>query len=155
VQPPLEDDDPARGPDDRAPAPSPRVRLEVELLASDQPAPKLAPAIGDRRHQHTVLVVAADPDVRQYVRECLRERDDLGVLEASAVAMAERMVAEHAPELLIVDGRDAAVLRAIPEGRAILLADEVPVDMPRAHIATLMPPFGGRNLQALVDLLLS
>jgi hypothetical protein len=102
-----------------------------------------------------VLVVAADADVRQYVRECLRERDDLGVLEASAVGMAERMVAEHAPEILIVDGRDAAVLRAIPEVRAILIADEIPVDLASARIATLVQPFGGRNLQALVDLLLS
>jgi hypothetical protein len=45
------------------------VRLEVELLASEQPVERPTPTVGDRRQPHTVLVVIGDDDVRRYVRE--------------------------------------------------------------------------------------
>ena len=53
--------------------PSPRVRLEVAFLDADQAAPAPAPSpAADERACLTVLVVAAEVDVRRYVRECLR-----------------------------------------------------------------------------------
>ena len=156
MQPPFRDDDQARDRDDRAPSPSERVRLEVELLASDRPAELTAPVSGDDSQRHTVLLVAEDADVRRYVRECLRDRADLRVLEASTVAMAERLVAAHRPRLLIVDARDAAVLRAIVDVRAVLIADDAPLDAtPSGRIVTLVRPFGGRDLEAFIDALLS
>jgi hypothetical protein len=153
VQPPIRDDDPARDRDDRddrAPLPSARVRLEVELLASDQQA--ALPALDDQRQRHTVLVVAADADVRRYVRECLRDRDDLRVLEAGTIELAERLATLHSPRLLIVDAPEAAVLSVILNVPAVLIADDVPRDvMPNGRIVTLMRPFGGEDLEVVVD----
>ena len=156
MQPPLRDDDQARDRDDRAPSPSERVRLEVELLASDRPAELTAPVAGDESQRHTVLLVAEDADVRRYVRECLRDRADLRVLEASAVAIAEQLATVHRPRLLIVDGRDAAVLRTIEDVHAVLIADDVRPDAsPSGRVVILVRPFAGRDLEALVDALLS
>ena len=152
MQPPPRDDDAARDPDDRAPSPSARVRLEVELLASDQPAPLPAPAVGDERPWDTVLVVAGDADVMRYVRECLRDRADLRVLEAAAIVVAKRLAALQPPDLLIVDAPEAGVLDTITDVRAVLIADEFPLTaMPGARIATLARPFSAQELQALVD----
>ncbi|MDF2775856.1 MAG: hypothetical protein K0S86_5357 [Geminicoccaceae bacterium] len=151
MQPPIRDDDPARDRDDRAPGPSARVRLEVELLASDQPA--ALPALDDQRQRHTVLVVAADADVRRYVCECLRDRDDLRVLETGTIELAERLATLHSPRLLIVDAHEAAVLSVILDVPAVLIADDVSSDAMRTgRIVTLMPPFGGEDLEAVVDL---
>ena len=156
MQPPIRDDDAARDPDDRAPSLSARVRLEVELLASDQPASLPAPAVGDERLQHTVLVVAGDADVRRYVRECLRDRTDLRVVEAATIAMATQRAALQPPALLIVDGRDAAILDAIADVRAVVIADDVSTKTPStSRVVTLLRPFGGQDLEALVDALLS
>jgi hypothetical protein len=156
VQPPLRDDDAARNDDDRAPPPSPRVRLEVELLASEQPVELPAPTTGDIRQPHTVLVVIADADVRQYVRVCLRDRDDLRIVEAATIAMATQLAALDPPRLLIVDAPDARVLETVTDIRAVLMAEDdargVP---PNARITTLPRPFGGQDLESLVDRLLA
>ena len=126
------------------------------MLASDRPAELNSPVGGDESQRHTVLLVAEDADVRRYVRECLRDRADLRVVEASAVAIAEQLAAVHRPRLLIVDGRDAAVLRTIEDVHAVLIADDVPLDAtPSGRVVTLVRPFGGRDLEALVDALLS
>ena len=156
MQPPLEDDDAARDDSDRAPSPSPRVRLEVELLASDQPAPLPAPAVADQGQRRTVLVVAGDTDVRRHVRECLRDRADLRVLEAASIGVATRLAALHPPDLLIVDAPDAGILETIVDARAVLMADDVALSTtPDARVAALARPFGRQELEALVDELLS
>ena len=149
-------DDAARDSDDRAPSASPRVRLEVDLLVSDHAAPLPTPAIGDRREQHTVLIVAGDADVRRHVLECLRDRSDFRVVEAATIAMARRLAALESPELLIVDAPDAGILDAIENVRAVLMVNDVaPARVRDARIATLARPFGAQDLQALVDRLLS
>ena len=156
MPPPLDENEPARDRDDRAPSPSARVRLEVELLASDQSAALTAPVPGDESQRRTVLMVAEDADVRRYVRECLRDRADLRLLEASAVSTAEQLAALHRPQLLIVDARDAAVLSTIADVRALLIADDVPLDaMPDSRVVRLMRPFGRQDLEALIDVLLA
>lgn len=132
------------------------MRLEVELLASDAPAAVPAPAVGDRPQRYTVLIVVGDADVRRYVRECLHDRADLRLLEASGVAMAEQLAALHRPDLLIVDAREAAVLSAIADVRAVIISDDVPPDaQPNSRIVTLMRPFGGQELEALIEVLLA
>ena len=152
MQPPLEDDDAARDPGDRAPSPSARVRLEVELLASDQPAQVPAAAEDDQRQRRTVLVVAGDADVRRYVRECLRHRDDLQVMDAATVAMAERLAELDHPHVVIVDEREAAILSLIANVPAVVIADEAFAQAPpNARIVTLLRPFGGRDLEATID----
>ena len=99
-----------------------------------------------------MLVVAADADVRRYVRECLRDRADLRVLEAATIGMATRLAALQAPTLLIVDAPDAGVLDTLVEVRAILVADDVPREaMPHTRVTMLAQPFGARDLQALID----
>jgi hypothetical protein len=67
---------------------SSRVRLEVAFLdADDGVSAPLTPAAPDARAWRTVLVVAAEPDVRRYVGECLRERR-ICVVEAATVSTA-------------------------------------------------------------------
>ena len=68
--------------------------MEVAFLDADQAAPAPAsPAALDERTCLTVLVVAAEADLRRYVRECLRERTDLRLLEAATVAEAVTLAA--------------------------------------------------------------
>ena len=150
MQPPIRDDDPARDRDDRAPAPSARVQLEVDLLASEQPVSLPGPVPGD--HHNVVLVVAGDSDVRRYVCECVRDRADLLVLEASTIAMATRLASVHSVKLLIVDAPDVHVLDRLVDVRAVLLGNDVPQPAVSGdRITALARPFAAQDLQALVD----
>ena len=109
--------------------PSARVRLEVAFLDGDQtPAPDCISARDERTI--TVLVVAAEPDLRRYVRECLRERTDLRLVEAATVATAVTVAAADFPEFLIVDEPQGEVLLTLSQLRAIMIVDEVPRDEP-------------------------
>lgn len=152
MQPPIRDDDPARDRDDRAPAPSARVQLEVDLLASEQPLSLPAPVPGDHHTRNVVLVVAGDSDVRRYVCECVRDRADLLVLEASTIAMATRLASVHSVKLLIVDAPDVRVLDRLVDVRAVLLGNDVPQPaVSGERITSLARPFAAQDLQALVD----
>ena len=151
MQPPLTDDR-ARDPDDRAPSASPRVRLEVELLASDHQSPVPAPAIGDARAQRTVLIVASDADVRRHAYECLRDRTDFRVLEFGTMGVAMRLADLESLDLLIVDAPDIGVLEAIVGVRAVLMVDDVTRAGPGdPRIAILTRPFSGQDLESIVD----
>ena len=133
--------------------PSPRVRLEVAFLDADQAAPAPAQSSSaDERACLTVLVVAAEPDLRRYVRECLRERTDLRVIEAASVAAALAVAARHRPELLVVDEPERAVLAAGSPFRAILLVDDVPHGASSAdtRLRLLARPFTAEELVAEV-----
>ena len=133
----------------REEAPSPRVRLEVALLDADRTAPApAAPAVHDERSRLTVLIVAAEPDLRPYVRECLRERSDLRVLESPTTGAAVMLAADCAPDLLIVDESERAVLAQLASCRAILIVDDVPRDAaaPGARVRHLARPFTAEGL---------
>lgn len=137
--------------------PSPRVRLEVALLDADQTAAAPAPpAALDERPRITVLVVAAEADLRRYVRECLRERTDLRVLEAATVTAAVTLAAHHSPELLVVDEPASDVLVTLSQLRAIVIVDDVPHGEPasRARVRPLARPFTAEGLVAEVGQLL-
>ena len=137
--------------------PSPMVRLEVAFLADDEavaaPAPPAAPDGGPCL---TVLVVAAETDFRRYVRECLRERTDLRVLEAATVAAAVTLRGESGADLLIVDDPDRDVLTALSELRAVVIVDDVPRAgaAPGARRRLLARPFTALGLVAEVGRLL-
>jgi DNA-binding NtrC family response regulator len=131
--------------------------LEVELLAADQAAPTPAsPAALDERTCLTVLVVAAEADVRRYVRECLRERTDLRVIEAASATDAVALAASYSPELLVVDEPDGNVLATLPQLRAIVIVDDVPRDAPasRDRLRLLARPFTAQRLVEQVGQLL-
>jgi hypothetical protein len=137
--------------------PSPRVRLEVAFLDADQAAPAPAPqSAPDEREWITVLVVAAEADLRRYVRECLRERTDLRLLEAATVTAAVALAARYSPELLVVDEPERAVLVRLSQLRAIVIVDDVPRGAPASgtRVRLLARPFTAEGLVAEVGQLL-
>ena len=139
-----------------SPAPSAGVRLEVAIL-SDQAAPApVPPASTDQPAALTVLVVAAEADLRCYVRECLGDRADLRVLEAASVNDALAVAAHESPELLVVDARESEVVASLGL-RALVIVDEVPRQARplRASIRFLARPFTGEQLVAEVGRLLT
>ena len=137
--------------------PSPRVRLEVAFLDADQAAPAPAPpAALDERTCLTVLVVAAEADFRRYVRECLRERTDVRVVEATTVTAAVPLAGVYSPELLVVDGPQRDVVVTLSQLRAIVIVDDVPRGGPggKTRLRLLARPFTAEGLVAAVGQLL-
>jgi hypothetical protein len=131
--------------------------LEVALLDDEQVAPAPSPAAAVDEHARlTVLVVAQESDVRRHVRECLRERKDVHVLEASTVTAAVALAERHSLALFIVDEPERDLLRALPNVRAIVLVDEVPLGEPESgtSVRLLGRPFTTEGLMAEVDRLL-
>jgi hypothetical protein len=138
---------------------SPRVRLEVEFLDADQAAPApVPPAALDERTCLTVLVVAAEADLRRYVRECLRERTDLRVLEAATVTAAVALAGYYLLDFLVVDEPERDVVATLSSLRAIVIVDDVPHGA-QASAATrvrlLARPFTAEGLVAEVGQLLA
>jgi hypothetical protein len=138
------------------PPPSPRVRLELAFLDADQPGPAPAAPALEGRTCLTVLVVAAEADLRRYVRECLRERTDLRLLEAATVTVAASLAAVCAPGFLIVDEPESAILDTLSHLRAIVIVDEVPHDVlgVGSRVRLLAGPFSAERLLAEVGQLL-
>jgi hypothetical protein len=135
--------------------PSARVQLEVAILAADQLAPVPEPATSHAPTQQTVLIVAAEADLRRYVRECLRERPDLRVLEAASVAAAAVVAADDVLLLLIVDEPEIEILAVLSRLRAIVVVDDVPRHArPEARLRRLARPFAAERLLAEVGRLL-
>jgi hypothetical protein len=144
---------------DSAPAsPSRRVALEVEILAAGAAPPPDAEAgvasETERAGTRLVLVAATDPELFAYVRDCLRARADLRVVEATRNSVADA-VARHHPHLVISDGAGGD-----PTVPRILLTDEAPADAPsrsllgEAPVVVLTTPFNKRRLLEAVTWLL-
>ena len=137
--------------------PSSRVQLEVEFLDADQSAPApVMPAALDEVVRATALVVAAEADLRRYVRECLRDRIDLRLLEAATVIAAVTLAAHYSLAFLIVDQRESDVLAALPQLWAIVIVDEVPhgASASGTRRRLLARPFTAEELLAEVSQLL-
>jgi hypothetical protein len=84
-----------------APPVSERLRLEVELSAVSEPLP--APPHAGPGGAHTVLLAIREPDLRAYVRDCLRERPALHVREPHAGEIARDAALRLRAELLIAE----------------------------------------------------
>jgi len=133
------------------------VQLEVAFLDAHQPAPAPSPSpAADERACLTVLVVAGEADLRRYVRECLRERTDLRLLDAATVSAAVTLAADCSPDLLVVDEPERGVLAALSQLRAVIIVDDVPRDMPAlgTQVRLLVRPFTAERLVAEVGQLL-
>jgi DNA-binding NarL/FixJ family response regulator len=140
---------------EQPPPPSARVRLEVAFLDdADVPSAAPAPAAPDERPRLTALIVAAEPDVRRYVGECLRARGDLRVHEAATARAASEFASHTPPDLAIVDQSDG--LEGLSHLRVIVIVDEVPYGAAEAtpQIRLLGRPFSAEELTAAVDQLL-
>ena len=132
------------------------VRLEVAILAADQITSADASAVAsDELVRLTVLVLAAESDVRRYVRECLRDCVDVRVLDAASVAVALTLEAQAAPQLLIVDAPQSDVLVALPRVRALVIVDDEPrrEQSADARVRFLARPFTAHQLVTEVGLL--
>jgi len=131
--------------------------LEVAFLDADQAVPAPTPSsVADERSCLTVLVVAAEADVRCYVRECLRERTDIRVVEAATVTTAVTLAADYSLDLLVVDAPERDVLATLSRLRAIVIVDEVPRGAPTlgTYVRLLARPFTAERLVAEVSQLL-
>jgi CheY-like chemotaxis protein len=131
--------------------------LEIEFLDADRSAPAPAPTASlDERMSATVLVVAGEADLRRYVRECLRERTDLRVIEARTVAAAIALAADYTPQLLIVDEPERTVVATLSQLFAIVIVDEVPHGALESgtRVGLLAHPFTAEGLLAEVGRLL-
>jgi hypothetical protein len=106
-------------------------------------------AAADEGACQAVLVVAAEADLRRYVRECLRERPAPRLVETAAVDAAVAPAARYPGAWLVVDEPERAVLRALVPHRAVLL-DDVPRDAPASatHRRLLARPFTALDLVA-------
>jgi hypothetical protein len=141
----------------RGDPPSPRVRLEVAFLDADQVAPApVPPATADEHARLTVLVVASEADLRRYVRECLRVRTDLRLVEAATATEALTLAGAYSPELLVVDESESDVLLTLSHLRAIVIVDDMPRRSPVSapHVRRLARPFTGEGLMQEVTQLL-
>ena len=131
--------------------------MEVAFLDADQAVPAPTPSsVADERACLTVLVVAAEADVRCYVRECLRERTDIRVVEAATVTTAVTLAADYSPDILVVDAPERDVLATLSRLRAIVIVDEVPRGAPTlgTYVRLLARPFTAERLVAEVSQLL-
>jgi hypothetical protein len=155
--------------DGRAPeAPSSdRLQLEVVLLAAAGPAPLPSPdPAGAGAATHTVLVAAATPDMRGYIRECLQARADLRVLEvdgeeppcAAARRLGPDLIIAELPALRAGEGTAGPPRAPVP---LLLIVEELPDDAvawpqrPGAPLAFLLQPFNARSLHREVERLLA
>jgi hypothetical protein len=118
---------------------------------------------------YTVLVAAALPDMRAYIRDCLQGRTDLQMLEPDAGEAALDAMRRLRPDLLIAElaalGGGAALPSGVPptSGEAdrpppgtpmalLLIVDELPEHAaawqrrPGAPLSFLVEPFNARHL---------
>ena len=100
------------------------------------------------------LVVARDADVRRYVRECLRERPDLRVVEAATTSAAMAASSGQSPDLLVVDETESTIVKALPGVRAIVITDDVPRDEADRRVRFVARPFSAEVMQTEISRLL-
>jgi hypothetical protein len=123
------------------PAPSSRVALEVALLTGSAHAQPQPP----RRGTLLVLVDVTDSDVAAYVRDCLRTRTDLRVIDDASTV-------EHLrPDLVISDRVHGDPTRPL----VVLREDELEAHPARsAMVEVLQSPFNARQLLRAVERLI-
>lgn len=153
---------------------SDRVRLEVSILssASEDGASDAEEEVSEPRADwRTVLVVAAESDMRIYVRRCLRRHGEIRVVEAADGAGAVRAGRRTHLDVVIVDvdgpGPAATTLvgalrsqEAFARVPLILISDDEVDDTGLRRVADpalstiLVKPFNARQLCGEVERML-
>ena len=139
------------------PQPSARVRLEAELLttqlAADRPINAGEAAVENAGRVRTVLLVAADAELRHYVRECVHDVPQVRLIEASSPVDALEMTRRTMPNALIVDRSAASLLTSLADVRAIVITDEPGgITLRRgARLVLLSEPFRRESLALEVE----
>src|SRR5262245_30926521 len=138
----------------RPPA-SDRLQLEIALLAAAANEPS-DDRIAASEPSRTVLLAVSDADLREYIRQCLRQRTDLRVVEPQPGDDPLNVGRRQSVALVIAD--------ASPDGAAplnrpplLLIGDEPPEALPvheGAGMAFLRQPFNARRLLDVVASLL-
>jgi hypothetical protein len=143
--------------DDGLPRPpaSDRLQLEIALLAAAAPEP-FDDGIGAGEPGRTVLLAVGDADLREYIKQCLRQRADLRVVEAQPGDDRLNVGQRQPVALVIADGSPdgAAALNGPP---LLLVGDELSEALPvreGAGMAFLIQPFNARRLLDVVARLL-
>jgi DNA-binding NtrC family response regulator len=148
--------------DDELPPPSlsPQVQLEIAILAAEMAAPAHAPAA--QPHARSVLIIAADADLRRYIADCLSENRELHVAAAGSVADAVVCAQQQPPQLILVDAPNVHTREQFHGTCTIVVVDELPAAAQRvsdasttAPVAYITRPFNARSLLELVDRLLA
>jgi len=103
------------------------------------------------------MLVSREAEVRRHLKACLSDHPKLRLLEANSPTAAASLASELAVHLIITDAKAATVMKALPEVRTILLAEQ-PVhegmagERSRQHV--MHRPFSAETLRATVLLLL-
>jgi DNA-binding NarL/FixJ family response regulator len=97
-------------------------------------------------------VVAGKAEVRGYVRECLRARPDLRLVEAARSDDALALVASVRPAVTIIDAQDIVLDPSLMATCCILLVDDSPhaSDPLGAAVRLIARPFTSDQLLAEV-----
>jgi len=134
-----------------------RVRLDVDILSADAvaPEPVLTKTLVPIRHM--VMLVSPEAELRKHLKACLCDHPKLRLLEATSPTAAASLARELAVHLIITDAKASTVMRALPEVRTILLADQPTHEgmagrRSRQHV--MQRPFSAETLKATVLLLL-
>jgi hypothetical protein len=124
-------------------------QIALELAALPTGAPSLD------AEAPLALVVAADADVRTYVRESLHSGTALAVLETGSVAAALEVALHRTPRVLVVSHGERAVVRHLPGVPAVILADETPAaDLADARrLAPLIVVRGAFRAERLLEVI--
>ncbi|WP_353266468.1 hypothetical protein [Gemmatimonas sp.] len=101
------------------------MRAQIARLAALHAA-SVAEAAAVAQAVQTVLVVSSCAKVRGSIKASLQDSSWVRVIEASSVDAGLESLGQEAPDLMVVDYQDRAVLASPAAERAVLIADQVP-----------------------------
>lgn len=101
------------------------MRAQIARLAALHAA-SVAEAAAAEQAVQTILVVSSCAKVRSSIKASLQDSSWVRVIEASSVDAGLESLGQEAPDLMVVDYEDRAVLASPAAERAVLIADQVP-----------------------------
>lgn len=139
---------------------SPRVQLEVDILAGEGSGTGSEPEPIADAQRRTVLAVTSDEGLSRYLALCLSTRSDLQLVTADSVEQAVASAARLPPHVIIADALRADVILALRDLPALLIVDDdsdvnmARVREARAPVAGIIRPFNARSLLLRLDQLM-
>ena len=137
----------------RVPA-SDRLQLEIALLAAE-PSPTADDTERAGDGGSAILLAVSDPDIRDYIRQCLRAQAELRIVESRSGDDPFDVARRLSARLLITDlpivATDATRARGIP---VLLTGAELPDHLPAGEgmrMTFLLQPFNAHRLLEAVQ----